>query len=121
MVHQDFRKNAMQAYIKYKTYYDKKGQRFKTQRSRLCIRLTAGRRSSRDQSSFYRISVLPNNNYLVRRMGTNKTKVLHGMRMCQFTPRQTPADIRKTPQEWKPDPGVSLKHDDLYARAWECD
>ena len=29
MIHQDVRKNAMQAYIKYKAYNDKKGQRFK--------------------------------------------------------------------------------------------
>ena len=48
------------------------------------------------------------------------TQVLHRMRMRQFTPRQPPADVRITPQEWKPDPKVSLKHDDLYARAWEC-
>ena len=41
--------------------------------------------------------------------------------MRQFTPRQPPADIRITPQEYKPDPDVSLKHDDLYARAWEYD
>ena len=39
--------------------------------------------------------------------------------MPQFTPRQPPADIRVKPQEHKPDPEVSLKHDDLYARAWE--
>ena len=43
------------------------------------------------------------------------------MRMRQFTPRQPPADIRTTPQKYKPDPDVSLKHDDLYARAWEYD
>ena len=41
--------------------------------------------------------------------------------MLQFTPSQTLPDIRITPQEWKPDPEVSLKHDDLYARAWECE
>ena len=62
--------------------------------------------------------VLPNNKYFVREIGTNKTQVLHRMRMRQFTPRQPPADI---PQEYKPDPGVSLKHDDLYATAWECE
>ena len=43
------------------------------------------------------------------------------MRICQFTPRQAPADIRITPQEHKPDPDVILKRDDLYARAWEYD
>ena len=30
--------------------------------------------------------VLRNNNYLVRKIGTNKTQVLHRMRMRQFTP-----------------------------------
>ena len=41
--------------------------------------------------------------------------------MCQFTPRQPPADITVKPQEYKSDPEVSLYHDDLYARAWEYD
>ena len=65
--------------------------------------------------------VLPNNNYLVRKIGTNKTQVLHRMRMRQFTPGQRPADISVKPQEYKPDPEVSLNHDDLYARALEFD
>ena len=43
------------------------------------------------------------------------------MRICQFTPHKPPPDIRITPQERKPDPEVSLKHDDLYAKAWECE
>ena len=57
----------------------------------------------------------------MRKIGTNKTQVLHRMRMRQFTPRQPPADIRIAPQERRPDPEVSLKHDDLYARAWVHD
>ena len=65
--------------------------------------------------------VLPNNKYLVRKTGTNKTQVLHQMRMRQFTPRQPPADIVVKPQDYKSDPEVSLHHDDLYARAWEYD
>ena len=65
--------------------------------------------------------VLPNNIYLVPKIGTNKTQVNCRMRMRQFTPRQPPGDIRITPQEWNPDPEVSLKHDDLYETAWECE
>ena len=65
--------------------------------------------------------MLPNNNYLVRKTGTNKTQVLHRMRMRQFTPRHPPADITVKPQEYKSDPEVSLNHDDIYARAWEYD
>ena len=65
--------------------------------------------------------MLPYNNHLLRKIGTNKTKVLHRMRLRQFTRRQSPDDIRVTPQEWKPNPEVSLKHDDLYARDWGCE
>ena len=64
---------------------------------------------------------MPNNNYLVCKIGTNKTQVLHRMRMRQFTPRQSPADTTVKPQEYKSDPEVSLNHDDLDATAWECD
>ena len=63
---------------------------------------------------------LPNNTYLERKIGTNKTQVLHRMGMRLLTPCQPPGDIRITPQEWKTDPKVSLKHDDLYARTGEC-
>ena len=58
---------------------------------------------------------------MVRKIRTNKTQVLHRMRMRQFTPRQPPADIQVKPQEYKSDPEVSLNHDDLYARGWEYD
>ena len=65
--------------------------------------------------------MLANNNYLVRKIGTEKTQVLHRMRMRQITPHQPPADIQIKPQEDGPGPEVSLKHGDLYARAWEYD
>ena len=43
------------------------------------------------------------------------------MRLRQFTPRQPIPDIPITPREWQPDPEAVIKHDDLYARAWECE
>ena len=58
---------------------------------------------------------------MVRKIGTNKTQVLHRMRLRQFTPRQPPADIPFKPEEYKSDPEVSLNRDDSYARAWEYD
>ena len=65
--------------------------------------------------------VLPNNTYLVRKLVTNKTQVLHYMRLRLFAPRQPIPDIQTTSQEGKLDPEVIIKHDDLYARAWESD
>ena len=43
------------------------------------------------------------------------------MRLRQFTPRQPPSDIPVTQREWQPDPEVVITHDDLYARAWDCE
>ena len=64
---------------------------------------------------------LPNNNYLVGKLGTNKTQILHRMRLRLFTPRQPLPDVQTTAQEGKPDPEVVIKHDDLYARALESE
>ena len=43
------------------------------------------------------------------------------MRQRQFTTRQPILDTPVTPREWQPDPEVVMTHDDLYARAWECE
>ena len=130
MIHQDVRKNIMQAYIEYEAYYDKKANASKLKEADyVCIlQPKADHQGSKIPFTEFRWigpyiikKVLPNNNYLVRKIGTNKTQVLHRMRMRQFTPRQPPADIAVKPQEYKPDPEVSLHHEDLYARAWEYD
>ena len=130
MIHQDVRKNIMQAYIKYKAYYDKKANASKLKEADYVYILQpkADYQGSKIPFTEFRWigpyiieKVLPKNNYLVGKIGTNKTQVLHRMRMRQFTPRQPPADITVKPQEYKSDPEVSLNHDDLYARAWECD
>ena len=65
--------------------------------------------------------VLPNNKFLERKDGTNKTQILHRMRLRQFTPRQPIPDVQTTPREWQSDPEVIINNDDLYARAWECE
>ena len=130
MIHQDVRKNIMQAYIKYKAYYDKKANASKLEEADYVYILQpkADHQGSKILFTEFRWigpytieKVLPNNNYLIRKIGTNKTQVLHRMRMRQFTPRQPPADITVKPQEYKSDPEVTLNHDDLYASAWECD
>ena len=84
MIFQDVHKNAMQAYIKYKAYC-KKTIAKKTQTGRLRLYLTVESQSA--SKSFFRDfrwvgpyiieMVFSNKNYLVRRMGTNKTEVFH--------------------------------------------
>ena len=130
MIHQEVPKNTMQAYIKYKAYYDKKANAPKLKEADYVYILQpkADHQGSKIPFTEFRWmgqyiveKVLPNNIYLVRKIGTDKTQVLHRMRMRHFTPRQPPADITVKPHEYKSDPEVSLNHDDLYARAWECD
>ena len=65
--------------------------------------------------------VLPNNNYLVRKIGNDETQILHRMQLRQFTPLQLMPDIPITPREVQSYPEVVIKNDDLYARAWECE
>ena len=130
MIFQDVRRNTMQAYIKYKAYYDKKANASKPKQSDYVYILQpkADHQGSKFPCTDFRWigpyiieKVLPNNNYLVRKIGTNKTQILHRIRLRQFTPRQPISDTPVTPREWQPDPEVIVKHDDLYARAWECE
>ena len=128
MINQDVPKIIMQAYIKYKAYYDKNANASKIKEADYVyiLQLRVDHQGSKIPFTDFRCigpynieKVLPNIKYLVRKIGTNKTQMLHRMRMRQFTPRQPPADITLEPQEYKSDPEVSLHHDDLYARAWE--
>ena len=130
MIHQDVRKNIMQAYLKYKAYYDKKANASQPKEADYVYILQpkVDHQGSKIPFTEFRWigpciieKVLPNCNYLIRKVGTNKTQVLHRMGVRQFTHRQPPADITIKLQEYKSDPEVSLNHDDLYARAWEYD
>ena len=115
MIHQDVRKNTMQAYIKYKAYYDKKANASKLKEADYVYILQpkADHQGTKIPFTEFRWvgpyiveKSLPNNNYLVCKIGTNKTQLLHRIRMRQFTPRQPPADITVKPHEYKSDPEV---------------
>ena len=120
----------MQAYSKYKAYYDEKAKALKLKQTDYVFILQPKADHQGSKIPFtdfcwigqYIIeNVLPNNKSLERKIGTNKTQILHRMKLRQFTPRQLIPDIPITPREWQPDPEVVIKHDDLYARAWECE
>ena len=129
-IFQDVRRNAMQAYIKYKAYDDKKANARKLKQSDYVYILQpkADHQGIKILFTDFRWigpyiveKVLPNNNYVVREIATNKTQILHRMRLRQFTPRQPIPVIPVTRREWQPDPEIIIKHDDLYGRAWECE
>ena len=118
----DVRKNAMQAYIKYKAYYDRKANasKFKQADYVFILQLKADNQGSKNPFTDFRWigpyiieKVLPNKIILVRKIGTNKTQILHQMRLRQFKPRQPISDIPVTQREWQPDPEVVITHDDF--------
>ena len=129
-IFQDVRENAMQAYIKYEAYYDKKANASELKQSDYVyiLQLKADHQESKIPFTEFRWigpynieKVLPNNIYLVRKIGSNKTQILHRKRLRRFTPRQPIPDTPVTPREWQPDPEIIIKNDDFYARAWECE
>ena len=89
-IFRDVRRNAMQAYIKYKAYYDKKANATKLKQSDYVYILQpkADHQGSKIPFTDFRWigpyiveKVLPNKKYVVRKIGTNKTQILHRMRL----------------------------------------
>ena len=120
----------MHIYLRYKAYYDKKANAsvLKEKEYVYILQPKANHQGSKIPFIEFRWvgpyiieRVLPNNNYVVRRVGTHKTQTLHRMRIRPFQPREPLPDIQSTPKYWRPDPEVEMTHEDLYARAWETD
>ena len=130
IIHEDVRQNVMQAYLKYKAYYDKRANAsvLKEKEYVYILQPKANNQGSKIPFTEFRWvgpyiveRVLPNNNYVVRKVGTHKTQTLHRMRIRPFQPREPIPDIQTTPKYWRPDPDVETTNEDLYARAWETD
>ena len=66
------------------------------------------------------MKTLPNNNFLFRRLQTNKTQTLHRLRLkpCP-TKDRLPPYIQVRAKDVQPDNDVEILHDDLYALAWQ--
>ena len=115
MIFQDVRRNAMQAYIKHKAYYDGKANASKLKQADYAYILQPKPDHQGIEFPFtdfwwigpYIIEkVLRNNKYLVPKIGTKKTLIFLRMRPRHFNPRQPIPDIPITPREGQPDPEV---------------
>ena len=53
------------------------------------------------------------------RLGTNKTQLLHRIRLRKFTSSAPLADnfVRET--DWQKDESIAVTHDDLHAHTWD--
>ena len=107
LIHQDLRKNTMQAHIKYKEYYEKKLNASEL-RERDCAYVlwtNAVQKWSKNPATILSRSdpcfvenASSNDNYLVCKVRTDKTPVPLCMNLRPFTPRQPVHDIQTTSQ-----------------------
>ena len=63
---------------------------------------------------------MPNENYIIRRINTNKTQILHRIRLKKFVPNK-PLEDNFREQRLQPDEEVVIPQDDLYSLTWETD
>ena len=117
----------MQSYIKNKEYYDRKARAAPLKEKDYCFVLQpkADHQGSKIPFRDYRWvgpfivqKVLPNENYIVRRIKTNKTQILH--RLTKFVPNQ-PLEDNFREQPLQPDEEIVIPQDDLYIITWETD
>ena len=121
------KKNIMQSYLKYKEYYDRKAKAAPLQQGDFCFILQplADHQGSKIPFREFRWigpyvieKVLPNDNYIVRKLSTNKTQILHRIRLRKYTPNTTPQDIRPE-GNLQADDEIIIPQDDLYIISWE--
>ena len=119
--------NIMQSYLKYKAYYDRKAKASPLETTDYCYVLNPKANTQATRIPFrefrwqgpYKVEkVLPNKNYIVRQLGTNKTQLLHRIRLRKFTPQAPLADIFVRETDWQRDDQQPITQDDLYAQSW---
>ena len=123
------KKNIMQSYLKYKEYYDRKAKAAPLQEKDYCFVLQPKADSQGSKIPFRDFrwigpfvvqKTLPNNNYIVRRLNTNKTQILHRIRLKKFVPN-TPLEEQYKEEKLQPDEEILIPQDDLYTISWEAD
>ena len=123
------KKNIMQSYLKYKEYYDRKAKAAPLQEKDYCFVLQPKAdnqgskipfRDFRWTGPFVIQKVLPNNNYIVRRLNTNRTQILHRIRLKKFVPND-PLEDKYKEEKLQPDEAIIIPQDDLYTISWEAD
>ena len=121
------KKNVMQSYLKYKENFDREAKAALLQQNDYCFNLQpiADHQGSKIPFQEYRLSgpyvveiVLPNQNYIVRKLNSNKAQLLHRIRLRKHEPKTVLQGIRPE-SVLQPGDEVSITQDDLYVITWE--
>ena len=90
MIHESVSKHLLHSYIRYKQYYDKKAAAHPLVTNDYCYALHPQANTQGSKLPFREylwtgpfvvVKTLPNNNYLIRKLQTNKTQILHRIRL----------------------------------------
>ena len=117
----------MQSYLKYKAYNDRKAKSAPLETTDYCYILNPKADTQATKIPFrefrlcglYKVEkVLLNNNYIVRRLETNKNQLLHSIRLRKFTPQAPLANIFVGETDWQKDDQMPIANDALYAQSW---
>ena len=105
--------NILQAYHKYKRYYDRKAQASPLKVNDFVFLLNPKITDQSDKIAFHHfkwegpfkvVKVLTNFNYIVRKIGTSRTQCVHRMRLRPFIPNAPIPDIEEDPNLFFADP-----------------
>ena len=123
------KENVMQSYIKHKKYYDKKAKASVLKEKDYCFILQPKTDHQGSKIPFrdfrwirlYLVGkVLPNNNYIWRKLNTNKNQILHRIRLRKYNPEKPPEDNYQEAR-WQINDNNVVPQDDLYTIAWEAE
>ena len=114
--YQQVNDNILQAYHKYKKYYDRKAQALPLKVNDYTFLLNPKLTTQFDKISFSDfkwegpfkvIKVLTNFNYIIRKVGTFRTQCVHRMRLRPFTPNAPIPDIEEDSNRLFADPDAA--------------
>ena len=121
------KKNIMQYYLKYKENYDRKAKAAPLRENVYCFILQpiADHQGTKIPFHEYRWTgpyivekALPNEIYIVRKLNSNKTQILHRIRLRKYEPNKVLQDFGPE-GNLQPDDEIIIPQDDLYVITWE--
>ena len=123
------KKNIMQSYLKYKEYYDRKAKAAPLQQGDYCFILQPLADNQESKIPFREFrwigpyvmdKIQPNENYNVRKLNSNKTQILHRIRLRKHTPNTEISDVRPE-GNLQADDEIIIPQDDLHIISWETE
>ena len=128
MIHDSLSKHLLHSYIRHKQYYDKKASAHPLAVTDNCCALHPQANNHGSKLPFREylwtepfvvVKTLSNNDYLIRKLQTNKTQKLHRIRLKPCPTKDRLPDIQVQTKDFQHDNEVEILHDNLYTLAWQ--